>query len=130
MRCRCQLESGRPDFTLAPGLASTPYFRMTHFNGKPVWHCSVSRKGRLDTLRDLAVAGGLLEAVLMGAGEGEIMQEMGRGVLHGRRYLTADESVRVGGAVDVRGTDEHVRRFEMVRAYVPAGWVEAIGERP
>lgn len=95
-----------------------------------MWHCSVSKLGGAATLRDLARCGALLETVLLAAGEGDIMWETGALALHGRRYLTAQESYLVGGVVEVRGTAEHRMRAEAVRKHLPAGALEAMGEAP
>jgi len=103
---------------------------MEHFQGRPVWHCSISRNGKLPTLLDYARSRLVAEAILAGCGEGDTFEEIGRGVLHVRKYTTAEESAMVGGAVDVRGTDEHRRRVDAVREYLPQGWLEMIGEAP
>jgi hypothetical protein len=42
---------------------------------------------------------------------------------HLRRRLTAGEQATIGPAVDCRGTGEGVRRYEAVRAMLPAGGV-------
>jgi hypothetical protein len=103
---------------------------MEHFQGRPVWHCSVSRNGALGSKKEISRAADLAAAVLADVGEGSPMAEMGSGVIHVRRYLTDGEADAVGGVVDVRGRPEHSARVEAVREWLPKGWLAQIGEAP
>lgn len=73
------------------------------FGGVPVWHVSVaSRPG--GSSRELEA---LCRAELEGVGNPEReWVEVGGVAFHLRRELTLEESAKVGGAVDCRGTPE------------------------
>jgi len=103
---------------------------MEKFEGRPVWHCSVSKGGNLRGLAEWGRAGVIADDVLSGVGEGRVMDDPGQRVLHVRRYTTAAEAERVGGAVDVRGTEDHRTRVAAVLRYLPSGWLQTIGEAP
>lgn len=86
-----------------------------------MWHTSVSGFGlSVETLRAKALR------VLEGVGDESLGQweERGMKAYHIRRRMTEDEAKRVGGVLDIRGTDEATKRFERMRRYLPPGWTE------
>jgi hypothetical protein len=63
---------------------------------------------------------------LVGVGDpilGEWSEWTGRAV-HVRRRLSEVEATQVGPVVDVRGTEEALRRLRPVAHLLPAGWSE------
>ena len=91
---------------------------MEHFDGRPVWHCSVSPKWRAE----------VAASVIRNVGQGEVFLEDGGVAIHMRRHITDSELAQIGGpgAIrDVRGTPEEEERLAPVRAYLPKDWTEA-----
>lgn len=59
---------------------------------------------------------------LIGVGTAQQWEEKGERAYHIRRRLTPKEQARVGPVLDIRGTDEARRRFEVVRQWLPVGY--------
>lgn len=61
--------------------------------------------------------------ILKGVGDpdlGEWSQKTSR-AYHLRRRLSAKEQERIGPAIDIRGTDEEIRRMNLIFEYLPSG---------
>jgi hypothetical protein len=82
-----------------------------------VWHASAA-PGSWGPVRLLACA----LAALRGVGDAERGEwiEFTGAALHVRRRLSEAEEALVGPAVDVRGTEEAVRRYQTLLRSVPA----------
>jgi hypothetical protein len=87
---------------------------MEHFDGRPVWHCSVSPKQKVK----------LACEVIARVGYGPVFCEDGATAIHLRRHLTDSEMSGVE-VKDVRGTPEEAARLAPVRQYLPLGWSES-----
>lgn len=63
---------------------------------------------------------------LHGVGDEALGQWEGRGdvAYHIRRRLSTEEQELVGDVLDVRGTPEALRRYNLIRRYLPQGWKE------
>lgn len=84
-----------------------------------MWHASVAAQGAAlpeSSLRELA------HRALDGVGDASLGEwyEKGERAVHLRRRLSVGEQRSVGSAVDVRGTDEQIRRAAKVQCYLPA----------
>lgn len=91
--------------------------------GGPVWHASAASRGMRfgeATLEDEAMTAldGVGQAIL-----GEWPTWTGR-AFHVRRRLSEVEATKVGPVVDVRGTEEALRRLRPVAHLLPTGWSE------
>jgi hypothetical protein len=85
-----------------------------------VWHVSVG--GNTPDAQHL-----MAQRVLLDVGDAEAGEWWETGVTnvtHLRRRLTAAEAHRVGPIKDVRGTVEALRRFSVMKRYLPDGWTE------
>lgn len=96
--------------------------------GGPVWHASVAPlPGHFLGERELRR---LARRVIDGRGDprrGE-WEEMGGKAFHLRRRLTAEEEGLVGPVVDVRGTEEAIRRASLVGDRLRLAPVEVLAE--
>jgi len=86
---------------------------MEDFNGRPVWHCSVSPKSKIE----------LAAEVIRHVGQGAVMLEDGHVAIHLRRWVT-DTELEGLDVKDIRGTLEAEARLDKVRHYLPVGWTE------
>jgi hypothetical protein len=85
--------------------------------GGPVWHVSTAGHQPDVTQAEVRAAA---YAILDGYGDASLgeWEEIGRTAFHLRRRLSAAEQQRVGPVVDIRGTDEAVRRVSRVWRWV------------
>lgn len=82
----------------------------------PVWYPdkNLLRRGALDALKKVG------DATL---GQWE---EWSGTAYHVRRRLSPEEQQNVGNVLDVRGTDEAIRRHAAVKMYLPREWQNRI----
>jgi hypothetical protein len=84
----------------------------------PVWHASAARydgkRPRESALRQHAYD------ALIGVGDKSVeFHEFSGYAYHLRRRLTKEEELRVGCVIDLRNTEEALKRFEAIKASLP-----------
>jgi hypothetical protein len=92
-----------------------------------VWHASIAPQ--IGTYSSAVLRQFALKA-LDGVGSEALGQweESTATAFHIRRRLTPEEEARVGPAVDIRGTEESMKRFDVVRRLLPRHVAESIKE--
>lgn len=98
--------------------------------GGPVWHVSAAYHGSVLLTNVVPRLFDEALAALNGVGDARLgeWRETGEVAVHVRRRLTDAERRAAGGldVVDIRGTDEHARRVERMRSFLP----ESVRRRP
>ena len=92
--------------------------------GGPVWHASVAALPQVKPIEKYLRRAA--RKALGGVGDEELGEwtEFTGFCFHLRRRLSAEEQIIVGEVVDVRGTPEALRRFELMKPHIRGPFIE------